>query len=1443
MNGSEKIIMELKIKKLIDLHFIKLNIIDKKIISEYLHKTVCELSKYHYNIHFVEQMQLNNCRDILSLLVLLLPYFDLLKCSVIENLNEIFNNSNKTSKQVYQSTYYIDHENINITEYFINSFNLIKQTFYKVNNKLLTNWINIFPYTLHDYKESPEFINFNKLLKNKSFSKFNCKIGYDTIYGTCKQFLYDDIKQIKWMIYDTINENNYTIPYIIWLCDYLKIYNITFENLKELQDQPKKYAKVMEYWNRLNNETNILKIKSLLLFYYNYKKPKVNDKIEQRINNFFNKNKFDDNTNDDEFEFYDNSYSNEKLRLMELFREIQFDNMYNYIYECVLKLKYTWYGNICINNKLRTKKDGYYFLNVEEYNNYFNGDFKHLTLKTYYNYFKSLLNYQDGEEFKAYSNSSDWNELTDYSKECIFNKLNSIEWFNIKGNLKRLYTNLKKEEIQLMQENINNDIINNINKNITVVIFETLVVNGIFTRFIFNPINTDKQRMPDREKNTEIWKQYIIDNLFYHNKQNKYIESYNFINNQQLTKENFNIMMETNWFNNFGSDWICQIQQFHHFIHNRVMFVTGATGAGKSTVYPKIMLYAQKILNYNNFAVIICTQPKILPTKNNAIYINKSVGMGEEIIQNKMNYIQYQTSESKEYIDNEPHLTLRFMTDGSLLSILQKHYILKAKINNNLETKNIIDMILIDESHENNVNMNIILTLLKFATYINNQIILCIVSATMEEDEIIYRKFYELIDDNYKYPLSVYNRDKMKENILYNRKYMDRRIHMSAPFQTTNFSIERVKYNPAKTDPIQILLKDILPKSDKGDILIFQNGGNEIEKMVDKLNNILPNDILAIPYYTTLNEQLKKTIAELGKDENRKKLNFKKDFKLNKFSGDDTFRDLTKYSKIPYKQFVIVATNIAEASITIGSLSYVIDTGEHKKNIFDYNSFSSKLKVLKIAKPNADQRRGRVGRTKKGYFYTTYDYSKLDNKIKYPITSEEIIDNIINLITTETNKIFNKSNDPNLLKNISALMPCIVNQYIYNNKKINNNKQELFNYPKKDVIFNVQYPYIDGGYDIKQLIDEEGIFYIISPNEDMIERDDTLKIIKRHENYINKVDMIINNLKNMNVIDKYNILTNYGKTLLKIKKLFVNKNDDTQKGDIDLIDIVSLIHSSSFRKFDKNKTHKLEKAMFIKIIFTSNSRLEVPKSLMKKKSKIKCDFLYYSTLIKNELYEPINIINNQCIQELFNKKEIEKIDKDIVDMVKLKITQYYNNKKLNKKEKEEFKYYEDVLIKYHMLMIKFDYVYNNKELFTIDTNIFDTSMNYLEVYDLFSYLLIKYYSNNLLHKIKNTPLYINYYNPDLTNLYIINNFEIYNKTIYTTVVDEMYRQQFIFYLSHEENKIKHIMFISNNVIQLIKGHVTPYNREKLKTKNYLYNKINTLNEKYIPYISNIIAYN
>ncbi|KAK6028415.1 helicase protein, partial [Ostertagia ostertagi] len=74
----------------------------------------------------------------------------------------------------------------------------------------------------------------------------------------------------------------------------------------------------------------------------------------------------------------------------------------------------------------------------------------------------------------------------------------------------------------------------------------------------------------------------------------------------------------------------------------------------------------------------------------------------------------------------------------------------------------------------------------------------------------------------------------------------------------------------------------------------------------------------------------------------------------------------------PNERKVILSTNIAEASLTIDDVVFVIDCGKVKEKTYDHTSRISQLKVTWIAKSNAEQRAGRAGRCREGFCFRLY---------------------------------------------------------------------------------------------------------------------------------------------------------------------------------------------------------------------------------------------------------------------------------------------------------------------------------------------------------------------------------------------------------------------------------------------------------------------------------------
>lgn len=78
----------------------------------------------------------------------------------------------------------------------------------------------------------------------------------------------------------------------------------------------------------------------------------------------------------------------------------------------------------------------------------------------------------------------------------------------------------------------------------------------------------------------------------------------------------------------------------------------------------------------------------------------------------------------------------------------------------------------------------------------------------------------------------------------------------------------------------------------------------------------------------------------------------------------------------PGTRLCVVATNIAETSLTIPGIKYVIDCGKVKKRFYDKITGVSSFRVTWISQASANQRAGRAGRTEPGHCYRLAGYGK-----------------------------------------------------------------------------------------------------------------------------------------------------------------------------------------------------------------------------------------------------------------------------------------------------------------------------------------------------------------------------------------------------------------------------------------------------------------------------------
>lgn len=1438
-----------KFKKLIYIH--------KEILVKYLLKLCLMCGIYFRFDNFAEQLTQNNCQNIFSLMNLLMPYYELNKSDQLENLDYLFKNYNNQSKNL-DSSYYLDHKNYTksqnyLEEYFENTIKSIDNTFRKISTKLLPNWINVFPYTINNYINSDIFNNLNNLVLSSQFKNNDSLVGYisdritldsnaftkllhlgyHNLYGCAYNFLYQDIKLIKFMIFDSLNKNT-PIPNIIILADSLQIHQITHKKWIDLSVDEQN--KISNLWSTmLINESKFPTIRSLILFYLRWES-NVEEIQNIRLSRdcqkiLFTKLKNLENIENDDFDENTLGIKNIPLeKIDECIRSVtsklKFESIYNYLFKSIQKFRYTWYGYVCLDNEHNIFSINNYLENyLTLYPEFFLNKNIIISPKNIYNFFKSLINDSSGGNYTPISNSFSWDSVDLQVQNKFIERLNSIHtnntWFNINKNIARIYNkNLSIPDDKNFVENFTEQIKECMGKKgmFAKIILETLVINNMLSYIKYNPKLSDERLIPNKNKENVKWKEYFSNKINIES----YRDSYSFLSNRRLSsylvesansknkKENiFEIIKSTRWFTTFGSDWIAQIQVYHKILNQRVMFVTGATGVGKSTTFPFVTLYGHKMLFFNNNAKVLCTQPRIQPAVDNSTYVAKYLGLPftkdslDQYEVKNINYLQIKTKKVS-VTDEEYHPTLKYCTDGSFMVELKQNYLLK-RINIGTESftkDNIYNCVLVDEAHEHNPNMDMILTLIRYSVYINNQILLGIVSATMEDDETTYRIYYQMIDDNWKWPLDLKYKDYIKLN--YNSNMLDRRIHLSPPFLTTNFKIEEYD-NPVNKDSIENELVNtvntILNTSPDGDILIFQNGQAEILRLLELLNKKTPESVLALPFYSKLDKNiLENYVKKIADPEVRKLIVNKKSIPVDKIN------ELNPNEKVQpgtYQRFIIIATNIAEASITIDSLKFVIDTGEQKVNVYNPSRDISKIEVKPIAIPNQKQRRGRVGRVKPGTVYYLYDRKVLDTRVLFKITIENITSLLLSLITYSDTKLIDKTTDPYLVTNLDTIPEFLREQYSYLNISYvpilySNSKLPESLYENKII-----YPYSDGKYDLNTLIDESGKFYIIHPNELDFTRDmNNLEIIEKISNYYNKADKIFQLSKLKGYIDPdTDKISSYGELAINLMDIFISQEDEESAPDIKistlLLDLISL-------GFD------VESELFKMIILFVISKDSRDKFEQIQRNGV-ADFLIFASIIPSFMFTIINI--DSIISKLNMDFTIDYIDRTIYkQLMDLKskfsllddnrifniIKEYYFYKILIKiiigpKEKYQSLYKNQVLNK---INISNNIVYPTKKI---------KLMKMLNNYDLMCLLIIKNYPYNVYYNVFGTNFYLEYFNRDVNKIYEIKNFMFKNKKIFVTNVKKDMLFNTIFSLKIDDpNLLNNIMWINNDVLLVLR---------------------------------------
>ena len=271
-----------------------------------------------------------------------------------------------------------------------------------------------------------------------------------------------------------------------------------------------------------------------------------------------------------------------------------------------------------------------------------------------------------------------------------------------------------------------------------------------------------------------------------------------------------------------------------------------------------------------------------------------------------------------------PSTKIKIMTDGILLQELKLDPWLSK-----------YSVIMVDEAHERSLNIDFILGLLKRILQERHDFKVIISSATINTDmfSMYFNECPVIKIDAMTYPVT---------------------LIFDPPAITA--STETLAAETALLDKIAVIVGRILSEGRPGAILVFLPGERAIKNCIERLSHeSWFRKLYPLPLYGRLSKEEQERV-----------------FKSPPFG----------------KKKIVIATNIAETSITINDIAAVIDSGLSKLNFYNPFTYTSSLDEAPVSKASCNQRRGRAGRTQEGVCYRLYTRKDFETRVMY--TTEEI---------------------------------------------------------------------------------------------------------------------------------------------------------------------------------------------------------------------------------------------------------------------------------------------------------------------------------------------------------------------------------------------------------------------------------------------------------------------
>ena len=270
---------------------------------------------------------------------------------------------------------------------------------------------------------------------------------------------------------------------------------------------------------------------------------------------------------------------------------------------------------------------------------------------------------------------------------------------------------------------------------------------------------------------------------------------------------------------------------------------------------------------------------------------------------------------------------IKVMTDGILLAEVQNDPFL-----------NQYDTIIIDEAHERSINIDFLLGILKKLLPKRPDLKVVITSATIDVNR--FAAFFKDAVPNQTVPVVEVSGRTYPVEVRYR------------PLETF-IDDEGNEFEQDMTTGIVHALEELQMVDPFGDVLVFQIGERDIKETAEALRKLNLKNTEVIPLYARL-----------------------------------SMSEQNKVFQTSQKRRIILATNVAETSLTVPGIKFVIDPGLSRISRYSVRSKVQRLPVEKISQASANQRKGRCGRVSSGVCVRLY--SEEDFQARPAFTDPEI---------------------------------------------------------------------------------------------------------------------------------------------------------------------------------------------------------------------------------------------------------------------------------------------------------------------------------------------------------------------------------------------------------------------------------------------------------------------